>query len=161
VHCRRRQEIKRLLGFLVVVMTVAHFVNLAGPEKDPNHIMWNPLCLFAGLVGFMSIVQPATIALAIVIFASSSWKPSPTLSAAISCLSSQTYEVFLLHPLILIFLFEAFPPSTWYFTGARPPLGLFWAFGALTFALSILGGYVVRAVCSAVALGASKVAHAV
>eukprot|EP00884_Botryococcus_braunii_P015985 jgi/Botrbrau1/306/Bobra.0022s0272.2 len=145
-----------LVNFVWVIMT-----NKIGGESHPEYLISNKWVLFAGFVGYLGIIQPAAMALAILCLVSDPWKPNKTVARAISWMSDQTYDVYLLHPLVLMGLISLFPPSTWFFSGnaSTPPAMAFWAFGALTLALSIFGGYLQRALCAVFAAGLCAVGN--
>lgn len=109
---------------------------------------------------FLGAIHPATFALAAVYVASSEKKPSEKVAATVSWFAAQTYDVFLLHPLVLMFVFSVFPPSAWFFTGDSSSAAKSFAVGALTLALSVLGGYIQRALCSGCLFQLSALANA-
>lgn len=145
---RNRAIIKSLLLIAVTLISAGMGVNIIGPEEDLAHPFNQKAILFFLFVIFFGVLLPAIIALAVVYMASIEEKPSEKVAAIISWSARQTYDVFLLHPLVLILLFTVFPPSTWFFAGDSASTMSFFAFGALTLTLSVLGGYLQRAMCS-------------
>lgn len=134
-------------------------MNKMGAREDSAHPLSQKGLMFVGFVISLGIVQPATVALATIYLASTADKPSEKVVTTISWLAEQTYDIYLLHPFVLIFLFWIFPPSMWFFTGTSSSAARFFTFGALTLALSMLGGYFQRRLCSRCVSHISAVAN--
>lgn len=141
--------VKYLLLGLLIFICASLCVNIIGPEVILAHPLNQKGPLFFQFVIFPGVLLPGTIALAVVYLASVEEKPSKEVAAANAWFARQTYDVYLFHPLVLMILFAVFPPSTWFYTGDSSSATMFLAFGALTLTLSILGGYLQRALCSA------------
>lgn len=149
-----------LLRILLIGISGGLALNKMGAREDPAHPLSQKGLMFVGFVISLGILQPATVALAVVYMASAEDKPSEKVAFTVSWLAKQTYDIYLLHPLVLIFLFMISPPSLWFFTGTSSSAARFFLFGALTLALSMLGGYVQRRLCSVCLSRFSAVAHA-
>eukprot|EP00884_Botryococcus_braunii_P009350 jgi/Botrbrau1/18416/Bobra.0072s0009.1 len=153
---RNRKMVKYVLRILLLSISAGLGVNKVGAQEDVTHPLSNKGLMFVGFVLSLGIIQPATIALATVYVASGPEKPGGKLAAVLSWVADQTYDIYLLHPLVLFILFGAIPPSTWFFKGPAASKTTFFAFGALTLALSIMAGHVQRALCSAVGFRISQ-----
>lgn len=140
--------VKYMLGVMVASICGGLGMNILGAREDPTHPFSQKGPMFFSFVIFLGVVHPATIALAAVYVASAEKKPNEKVAATVSWFAKQTYDVFLLHPLLLMLIFSVFPPSTWFFTADTSPAAKFFAVGALTLALSAFAGYLQRAVCA-------------
>eukprot|EP00884_Botryococcus_braunii_P020302 jgi/Botrbrau1/6956/Bobra.0215s0033.1 len=150
---RHRRAVRYMLSLMMVNFVLVFLTNKFGPESRPEYWIANKWVLFAGFVGHVTIIQPSAVTLAILYVASDPWKPPKAVAAAISWMSEQTYDIFLVHVFVLIGLFTVFPPSKWFFSAPTPPFGAYMGFTALALALSILVGYLQRAMCSVFVLG--------
>jgi peptidoglycan/LPS O-acetylase OafA/YrhL len=160
---RHRKQIKYLLCFLLFGIAAGLPLNKMGAQADPAHPLANKGLMFFGFVISLGVIQPATIALAIVYLATDngSSNPSNKTERVLSWLAAQTYDVYLLHPLVLFAIFWFVPPSTWFFKGSAASPISFFGLGAVTLLLSILAGYLQRGVGSTIALVASHGAQVI
>lgn len=151
--------VKYVLRILLLSIGGGLGLNKLGAQEDATHPLSNKGLMFVGFVISLGIIQPATVALAILYFASEKEKPGGRLAKGVSWTANQTYDVYLLHPLVLFMLFWAVPPSGWFFSGAAASKATFFAFGALTLTLSILAGYLQRTVCSTAGIRIAQLAN--
>jgi peptidoglycan/LPS O-acetylase OafA/YrhL len=103
------------------------FGNRFGPYPDPTHPLADPATLLVGAVGVTGLLQPASLAflIALAVVAPSESRISRVLSArAWGVVSDVSYDVYLLHPMVVLGVWTVFPPSTWFHVTQPKP----WAF---------------------------------
>ncbi|KAK9907461.1 hypothetical protein WJX75_004077 [Coccomyxa subellipsoidea] len=96
------------------------FVNKVGPQLDPTHLMANPMnCAFAYIL-IAGVLSPLLPALTLLLVTS---KGVGTPSAVTNLFSLPvfkwfadiTYDIFIIHPLVMFGMWFVLPPSLWYY----------------------------------------------
>ena len=90
--------------------------NRFGPEPDPQHPLASPQALVLGVAGITGLLQPAALTYLVVYVALG---VSGTLSRALSwrgwrVVAAASYNMYLLHPMIMLAVWSWFPPASWF-----------------------------------------------
>ena len=114
------------------------FSNRFGPEPNPQHPLASPQSLIIGVAGITGLLQPAALTY-LVIFAALG--TSRALSRALSwhgwrLIAAASYDLYLLHPMIMLAVWSVFPPASW-FALQDPSLLGFLAVTAVVFIVSL------------------------
>eukprot|EP00884_Botryococcus_braunii_P019627 jgi/Botrbrau1/6348/Bobra.0098s0007.1 len=115
--------------FALTLVTCPLLGNRFGPEPDPNHPLADPVARVVLAVGLTGILQPIALAY-LIVFAVT----CPTQSylnrfltwGPLVKIASVSYDLYLLHPMVLLAVWTYFPPDTWFHLPNPSPWAFFW-----------------------------------
>lgn len=116
--------------------------NSYGPKPDPNHPAANPAVLAVGFVFVTGLLQPLLPALILLLACAGLGGPYGVLAKALSIrplkwVADVSYDVYLLHPLLIMGVWSVLPPSEWFNPKDPRP---FFAVTCLACVLSLVTG---------------------
>ncbi|BDA41091.1 hypothetical protein COCOBI_01-7460 [Coccomyxa sp. Obi] len=123
---RCRQSLVRYRMWLSLAWTVlalcvlgACTVDRIGPTQDPDHPLANPIIFFAAFTIFQGFFLPLLPALTLLLTTMQLPGPPAVLArllshAACARLADISYEMYLVHSLVICEVLALFPPSTWF-----------------------------------------------
>ena len=138
---------------LLALLTVNCCTNSYGAQPDPSHPAANPAVLAVGFVFIDGLLQPMLPFLLILLACAQLPGPSAALRKVLTCtplkrVADVSYDVYLLHPIVILCVWSVLPPSVWFDpAGAWPFLGVAALVLALSLGAAVLHGWVVSAVC--------------
>ena len=117
-----------MLTLALVWITIADLrTNVYGPMSDPGHPAAKAWVLAIGFVFFTGLLQPLLPCIIVVLVCNKYSKGyvrilARGLSAAwLSRISEVTFDIYLLHPIVIMALWSYYPPSSWFDpSDARP-----------------------------------------
>jgi peptidoglycan/LPS O-acetylase OafA/YrhL len=115
--------------------------NRFGPEPDPSHPLASQQALIVGVAGVTGLLQPAALTY-LLLYAVLGVSKSLSRALSWQCwrlVSAASYDVYLLHPMVMYGVWSALPPGSWFALPNPSPL----RFVAVTGA--VLGGSLVLA----------------
>ncbi|KAK9907547.1 hypothetical protein WJX75_005734 [Coccomyxa subellipsoidea] len=128
------------------------FVNKVGPHSDPTHLLANPInCAFAYVV-ITGVLSPLLPALTLLLITSKGVGTPSAVTRLFSApvfkwLADITYNIYLIHPLVMFCMWLVLPPSVWF--APDQPL-TFALVSCLALALSIIATWAHNSVWSLV-----------
>ncbi|CAL8466626.1 g6162 [Coccomyxa elongata] len=132
--CRRiliRYRMWLSLAWAVLALCVlgACTVDRIGPAQDPKHPLANPIIFFAAFTLVQGFFLPLLPALTLLLITTQLPGPPAVLARLLShavCarLASISYEMYLVHSLVICGVFALFPPSTWFAVDNPVPFAL-------------------------------------
>jgi peptidoglycan/LPS O-acetylase OafA/YrhL len=124
--------------------------NSYGPAPDANHPAANPAILAVGFVFVTGLLQPL-LPFCLLLLSCAGFNGLPSALSkllsvrALSWVADVSYDVYLLHPLVIMAVWSALPPSEW-FDPTRPLT--FWGVTSIVIALSFVSAAFHKSVVS-------------
>ena len=90
-----------------------------GPEPDPHHAAANPIVLALGFVVFTGLLQPLLPCMILLLTCSGRiegfMNPLASFLSArwLSSVASKSFDIYLLHPIVIMCVWSVHPPSKW------------------------------------------------
>lgn len=121
---RRKQVASAGAAAAAALVGATLLSNRFGPEPDPSHPLASPQALVVGVAGITGLLQPAALTY-LLLYAVLG--VSRSLSRALSwrrwrLLSAASYDVYLLHPMVMYVVWSALPPGSWFALPNPSPL---------------------------------------
>lgn len=106
-------------GLLSALITADCRTNSYGPKPNPDHPAANPAILAIGFVFHTGLLQPLLPASILVLACAGVGRPSAVLAKLLSAgvlrwVADISFDVYLLHPLVIMGIWSALPPSSWF-----------------------------------------------
>lgn len=117
--CRHQWKAVAATAVLFALISADCCVNSYGPTPDPNHPAANPAVLAAGFVFATGLLQPLLPASILMLACAGLSGLSSVLEKLLSWkelrrVADLSYDVYLLHPLIIMGVWSVLPPSRWF-----------------------------------------------
>lgn len=138
--CRHQNKVMSASVVLAALVVADCRTNSYGPDPDPDHPAANPAVLAVGFVLVTGLLQPL-LPFCLLLLSCAGLSGAPrVLSGALSVrvlkwVADVSYDVYLLHPMVIMGLWSVLPPSAWFTPDSVLP---FWAVTCLVMALSIV-----------------------
>lgn len=101
----------------LTLVTLTCFGNRFGPHPDPKHPLADPLTRVSVAVGLSGVLQPLALAYILayaVACRSQSWSYRFLTGRFLAIVARLSYDVYLLHPIVVLGVWTIFPPDTWF-----------------------------------------------
>lgn len=108
----------------LTLVTLTCFGNRFGPHPDPTHPLADPIMRVSVAVGLSGVLQP--LALAYILAYAVASRPQSMLyrfltGRFLSTVARLSYDVYLLHPMVVLGVWTIFPPDTWFWLPRPSP----------------------------------------
>ena len=138
MQVRRKRVASSGAAVATALISATLLSNRFGPRPDPAHPLASPHAKVIGVAGITGLLQPAALTYLLLYAALGvstsmsrflSWRRWRLVSAA-------SYDVYLLHPMVMYAVWNIFPPSSWFALPDPSPLR-FAAVTAVVFGASL------------------------
>ena len=124
MQAKRRRVASAGAAAATALISAALLSNRFGPRPDPAHPLASPHAKVIGVAGVTGLLQPAALTYLLLFVALG---VSPTLSRALSSrwwrqIAAASYDVYLLHPMVMYVVWSMLPPSSWFALPDPSPL---------------------------------------
>ncbi len=147
--CRHQWKAVAVAGLLSALITADCCTNSYGSKPNPDHPAANPAILAIGFVFHTGLLQPLLPASILVLACAGLGGPSAVLAKLLSSgvlrwVADISFDVYLLHPLVIMGIWSVLPPSLWFDPGnSLPFIAVTCLVCLLSFATAVLHGNLV------------------
>ena len=115
-HCHKLAAVTIALLWLIIIDLR---ISTYGATPNPHHPAANPMVLALAFVVFTGLMQPLLPCLILLLTCNGQVKgfmnPVASLLSAkwLSRLANMSFDIYLLHPIVILCIWSIYPPSTW------------------------------------------------